>query len=65
MGSESDGGSDDGTGMTDAEFCAAIRPRATTAAAGSAAASMSPPSIEDLFSLDDADDEMTVSEMTG
>ena len=65
LGSESDGGSDDGTGMTDAEFCAAIRPRATTAAAGSAAASMSPPSIEDLFSLDDDDDEMTVSEMTG
>ena len=65
LGSESDGGSDDGTGMTDAEFCAAIRPRATTAAAGSAAASMSPPSIEDLFSLDDDDDEMTVSEVTG
>ena len=65
LGSESDGGSDDGTGMTDAEFCAAIRPRATTAAAGSAAASMSPPSIEDLFSLDDDDDEMAGGRIAG
>ena len=60
LGLGSDAESDDGTGMMDAEFHTALRRPTAMPAAASGATTMQLPPLEDLLSVDDDDDEMTV-----